>query len=134
MSRAVASPRHNSLTLESVRRRSPPSEDEVHRAVATYLDLVLAPEATYTTVPGGHRAMTIAPGYRSGFPDILIVARGQAFCIELKRPGKKAEPHQRAVHEALRRCGAPVAVCTSVEEVAGTLDGWRIPTKGRVAV
>lgn len=126
--------RHNTLSLDRVRRRSPVSEDEVHRAVAKYLDLVLAPEATYTTVPGGHRAMTIAPGYRAGFPDIIIIARGQAFCIELKRPGKTAEPHQRVVHETLRRCGAPVAVCTSIEEVAGTLDGWRIPTKGRVAV
>ena len=108
------------------------SEDEIHRAVAVFLDLVLSPEATYTTVPGGHRVMTTAPGYRRGFPDILIVWRGQAFCIELKRAGGKPEPHQDDCHELLRRCGAPVAVCTSVEEVAGTLDGWRIPTRGRV--
>ena len=79
------------------------SEDEVHRAVATYLDLVLSPEATYTTIPGGHRVMTTAPGYRRGFPDILIVWRGQAFCIELKRPER---PPNRTSARCMKRCGA----------------------------
>lgn len=46
---------------------------------------------------------------------------GGWFALEVKRPGEKAEEHQRKAHGAWRKLGAFVAVVTSVDEARAAL-------------
>lgn len=131
--RGIASARHNGLSLERVQRAAPLAESELHASVATYLTLSLPPEATFTTVPGGHKVITTVPGYQAGWPDLEVLFAGRGHYIELKRPGKRAEAHQRACHERIRRCGGKVGVATSLDEVEKLLTGWGVPIRARVA-
>lgn len=63
---------------------------------------------------------------RSGAPDRLVMLpeRGdlleweaESFWIELKAPGKKAEPHQLREHERMRKMGQRVVVIDSLAGV-----------------
>jgi len=64
---------------------------------------------------------------RSGAPDRLVMLpRQEAYrqtlndptiWIELKAPGKKAEPHQLREHERMRKMGQRVVVIDSLEGV-----------------
>lgn len=64
---------------------------------------------------------------RPGAPDRLVMlpafwydgARcdGYTIWVELKAPGKKAEPHQAREHERMRKMGQRVVVIDSYEQV-----------------
>ena len=60
---------------------------------------------------------------RRGAPDRIVMARpdnGGYRCpiwVELKAPGKQAEPHQLREHERMRRMGQRVVVIDSIEGV-----------------
>lgn len=111
------------------------SETILHRRVAEFLDAVLAPPITWTTIPagGGGRirgAQLKAMGLKRGWPDILIIAPGpNVLGIELKRPGKGGaqSPEQKAIEQAFVDCRCWYVLCRSVEEVLRALDYVRIP-------
>ncbi len=124
---------HNRLAQERGAVNVRPKEGEFHRTVAAFLDLILPSDAVYTTVPGGHRVATVAPGYRAGWPDIHILYLGQSLFIELKRLHGKAETHQKACHAAIRACGGSVVVCDTLDKVAEALTAFGIPPRVRVA-
>lgn len=114
------------------------TEEQIHRAVAQYLSSALPPPAFWTTFPAGgggyaRGAHLKALGLKAGFPDLLIIAAGKPYGIELKAPRKYAEPEQRALHAILRDAGCPVMVCRSPAEVEMTLRAWGVPVRGRVA-
>jgi len=50
---------------------------------------------------------------RKGAPDRLVLLPGRHFFVETKRPGKKAEAHQRREHERLKIAGFQVFVLDS---------------------
>jgi len=54
-----------------------------------------------------------------GAPDrfVMLPAREHGFWVELKAPGKKAEPHQVREHNRMRRLGEIVEVIDSIEGV-----------------
>ncbi len=109
-------------------------EDDLHKAVAEYLDLALPLDACWTTIPagGGGRvrgAKLKAMGYKAGWPDILIIYRQRAFHIELKAPRRGLSKDQKARHPSILNAGAPIAVCQRIEEVEGTLRGWGLPLR-----
>lgn len=111
-------------------------EAALHRTVADYLTVALAPEVFATTFPagGGGRirgAQLKAMGLKSGCPDWLLVHGGRAYFIELKADGGRLSPAQRETHAALERAGAFVAVCRSIDSVIGTLAGFGIPTRAQ---
>lgn len=54
---------------------------------------------------------------RDGAPDRLALFPYCLIWVELKRPGKKAEPHQEREHERLRAYGQQVYVIDSREAV-----------------
>lgn len=65
---------------------------------------------------------------RRGAPDRLVMLPyqwhgpaayfvGRCFWVELKAPGKKAEPHQVREHERMRAMGQRVVVIDSIEGV-----------------
>lgn len=119
------------------------SEETLHRAVADYLRLTLAPETFVTTFPagGGGRvrgARLKAMGLKAGMPDLMIWwpgSDGWARClgIELKSAKGRLSPDQRATHAALREAGCLIEVCRSIDDVQRALRAWSVPTKGRIA-
>ena len=55
---------------------------------------------------------------RRGAPDRLVMfADGELFWVELKAPGKKADPHQARLHALLHRMLQSVLVLDSIEAV-----------------
>jgi len=119
-------------SFEKVKRRRAFPEMDLQRAVAKMLELCLPYDATFTAIPGGDRGVTLCPGYRSGWPDVQIIAQGKALCIELKsREGRLTESQKKTI-PVVKRAGAPVVVCRSLDEVAAfcaaNVPGW----KGRI--
>ena len=58
---------------------------------------------------------------RRGAPDRCVMMNGSTLWIELKAPGKKANPHQAREHERMRRMGQTVFVVDSIESVDALL-------------
>jgi hypothetical protein len=113
-------------------------EAALHKAVAHYLPMVLAPEVVWTTVGHGgggkvRGAQLKAMGLRAGWPDIQLMWRyGNAtrvLCIELKSASGRLEPEQRACADDLERAGAIVLVARSLDAVKGILEGVNVPMK-----
>lgn len=70
----------------------------------------------------GGWALKIPTSYISGLPDRLILLRGRAFFCEIKAPGEKARPLQRAVHAKLSSCGFTVAILDSKTKIDSYLN------------
>ena len=100
------------------------SEEALHRAVAEYLDVVIRPPFTWTTIAhgGGGRvrgAKLKAMGLKKGWPDLLILGPGPTLLgIELKTVAGRQTPEQREIEAAFHQCKAWYVLCRSVEEVA----------------
>lgn len=105
----------------AVRRTIHAKEADLHRAAVDLLDLLARRYGfVWTTVPGGNGRVTTAPGYRAGWPDLLLIwPRAVASMIELKRErGGRVDPKQAECHAALRARCCTVTVARSLEEIA----------------
>ncbi len=111
------------------------TEDDLHMAVARYLDLALPEDAVWTTVEhGGKRGKREAgrlkaKGLTPGWPDIIIIYRGSPICIELKSAKGVLSPAQKALHPRLMLAGAWVYTATSIEELEGFLSSIGVPLR-----
>lgn len=54
---------------------------------------------------------------RNGAPDRRVMLPGRCVWVEVKAPGKDAEPHQRREHDRMRRMGEDVVVVNSLKGV-----------------
>ena len=71
---------------------------------------------------GGICPKWVAPGF-DGVPDrIVMFPGGKLAFVEVKAPGEKPRPLQRARHELLRRLGFKVFVLDNVEKIGGMID------------
>ena len=71
---------------------------------------------------GGICPKWISPGY-DGVPDRLVFLPGGHFgLVEVKAPGKKPRPIQKARNRLLRRLGYQVFVLDDVQQIGGILD------------
>ena len=57
------------------------------------------------------------------YDDAGYLVRGVTVWVELKAPGKKAEPHQEREHKRMRGMGQLVVVIDSIEGVDALLSG-----------
>lgn len=114
-------------------------EEQLHRQVASYLDLALPPEALWWHTPsGGARSKAEAGifkamGTKPGVHDIFILWRKRLYGIELKVKGGRITPPQIGFHERFVVAGGISTVCWSFDEVIGFLDMIGIPLKARAA-
>ncbi len=70
---------------------------------------------------GGLALKFVSPSM-AGVPDrIVLLPGGRIFFAELKRPGEKARPRQRAVHRIFDQLGFKVYVIDSPESSAEVL-------------
>ena len=114
------------------RRQHP--EDDLHKAVADYLELAMPVEVPWTTMPAGgggkvRGARLKAMGLHPGWPDLQLVFRGCYIGIELKSEKGRLTDAQKAMHERLMVSGALVYTATSVEAVEGFLRGCGVPLR-----
>lgn len=62
------------------------------------------------------------PSMMAGLPDLVCCIQGLFFGIEVKQPGKNAEPRQVYVHGLIRKAGGTVIVAHNVEEAAAGIE------------
>lgn len=111
------------------------TERKIHRSVIEWMKQVRTADWFFFHVPNeGLRSPKTGKFFKllgmvPGIPDLVIVFDAQAFFIELKKEGGKVTETQDDCHERLKRAGARVAVCRSIEDVRETFQTWRIPTR-----
>ncbi len=113
-------------------------EQAFHRAAARFLDLALPDDATwFHPANGGARrrkeaAILSGLGVKAGIPDLIVVHRGRLIAVELKAPGGRLTPAQKAMHRRLALAGAVVTTVTSLDELASFL-AILVPLRATVA-
>ena len=71
---------------------------------------------------GGICPKWVSPGF-DGVPDRLVFLPGCHFgLVEVKAPGKKPRPIQKARHRLLKRLGFQVFVLDDIQQIGGILD------------
>ena len=111
------------------RRRQPEAADQ--RAVQ-HLAWRARPGAWWTHVPlCGLLSKVEAAILRGldttrGTPDLLIVADGKAYFLELKSAGGRVTDAQRQCHEALSAAGAMVETCVGIDAALAQLTAWKL--------
>lgn len=71
---------------------------------------------------GGVALKFVSPGF-DGMPDrLVLMPGGRTFFVELKRPGEKPRPLQRARHRMLYSFGFAVFVVDSIEKLDEVLN------------
>jgi hypothetical protein len=113
-------------------------EQDLHRAVARFLDAALAPGVFWTSLDhaGGGPvvgAFRKARGVRKGLPDIMVVHHGRADFIELKGPKGRVSEAQKEIGGDLVIAGCRVAVARSIEDVQDAVLKWGVPLRGLIA-
>lgn len=74
---------------------------------------------------GGICPKWVAPGF-DGVPDrIVLLPRGKIGFVEVKAPGEKPRPLQKARHGMLKRLGFLVFILDGEEQIGGILDAIR---------
>lgn len=96
--------------------------DELRAAVVAYLAQALPPTAFFSIFPLGggglfHGLKMRDLGAREGFPNLLVVHDGRAYCIELKTGSSVLNSSQRDCYAALQDARVPVTVARSLEDV-----------------
>jgi hypothetical protein len=113
------------------RRRAQPERQLQTDLVGDHLPWRLAPDVWWTHFPAGGRRSRItgailkAMGTRSGVPDLLFLARGRLFGLELKAGNRgRLGPAQVSTHGDMRRAGAVIGTAGSVDEAIDLLGEW----------
>jgi len=65
-------------------------------------------------------------GFRAGAPDLIILKEGQAYCLEVKKPGGVWAPAQIDFADDCLTVGVYYAVAYSFEEAQKIVTNWRI--------
>lgn len=111
------------------------TERQIQRAIIGYLRRVLPGAIVHHSANGiplrGNRiAMSNAKldGMIPGFPDVLTLWRGRAYCIEVKAKAGSLSKSQKQMAAQMEAQGIPFAVCRSIDETRETLAGWGVET------
>ena len=104
------------------RQRKPTTNDVLQKAVIGYLAQALPPTAFFRLFPLGggglfHGLRMRNLGVREGFPNLLVLYEGRAYCIELRTSSYVPLPSQRDCYAALQDARVPVTVARSLEDV-----------------
>lgn len=104
-------------------------------AVADFLKRSLPSTALWTHFPAGEARTAITGarlkrmGTQKGWADYLIVHDGRLIGLELKAPGGRISPEQRAFGDALVANGFSWSIVRSLDEVETFLRGEGVPLK-----
>jgi hypothetical protein len=107
-------------------------ERAIQCAVVEHLAWRAPPDVWWSHFPAGGRrnvvdgAILKRMGTKPGTPDLLIVARGKLFGLELKAGRGKLSPAQIAAHAEMRRAGAVCGVAGDADQALSLLTEWGI--------
>jgi hypothetical protein len=116
------------------------TEFQVHTAVAEHLRLRAAPGVLWLHCPNGERrdARTAAKlkymGVRAGAADLLLWHNGNAFALELKRPGGRLSEAQLEFLARFNDAGGHSAVAHGVDAALAALAGWGLLRPNRTTI
>lgn len=115
-------------------------EDELHAAVAHALNILLPPDAVWTTwelrnaASAAEGARRKRNGALPGWPDLGVFWHRTVVLIELKRSRDgHLSPAQQALHPRLAEAGFPVQISRTVEHALAVIAAAGVPLRGRVA-
>jgi hypothetical protein len=90
-------------------------ERRLQQAIAEFSAVALPDTVWWGCIPGGDGRRTLAPGYRSGTPDWLVIFEGRAIFFEFKAPKGIARVTQKDAAFQLHKAGALVHLIRSVD-------------------
>ena len=104
-------------------------------AVADWMHLALPDDAAWTHFPAGEKrsaktgALLKRYGTMAGMPDFIVWWQGRSFGIELKSPGGRLSPAQKAMHGRLLAAGVQICIAHRFEAVESFLQSVGMPLK-----
>ncbi len=115
-------------------------EDRLQKSIVDHWRTRGVPNSILAAIPnGGARSMTTAArmkatGVLAGVPDLLCIARGRTFFLELKRPGGRLSGVQKARIAQIEDAGGEVFVMSDLDEILELLEarGLLKPCAARV--
>ena len=118
--------------MRSAARRYAPAVPErlIQTAVVEHLAWRGIAGLWWTHFPaGGLRNRIVAAqlkgaGTKAGVPDLLLLAQGRLFGLELKTERGRLSTDQIATHAAMRDAGAVIGVAGGVDEALDLLSEW----------
>ena len=105
-------------------------EDQIQRAILEHLAFRAVRDAFWFHVPnGGWRSPIEARvfkglGVKAGVPDLILIANGKPYGLELKTEGGRLTPIQRTAHVLLAAAGAEVATAYGLDQALEQLNRW----------
>ena len=103
--------------------------------VADYLHRALPDDAVWTHFPAGEArsaktgALLKRYGTARGMPDFIVYWHNRSFRIELKSPGGRLSPAQKAMHAQLLAAGVQICIAHRFEAVESFLQSVGVPLK-----
>jgi hypothetical protein len=117
------------------------SESQIHVAIVDYLNAVLpakdgwfvqhTPNKPRSAIQGAKEKRM---GAQKGWPDLMIVGprkdpEPQGWFMEVKKPGGRLSPEQKAMHARLIKVGFGVGTVKSVEEARRLAIAFGLPIR-----
>lgn len=108
------------------------AEDRIQKAVVQFLALNARPGVVYWHTPNGGSRNPIEAkklkgmGVRAGMPDIMLLADGKLYALELKTEKGRVSPRQLDVLDDLIDAGAETAVAFGLRDAIEALQRWRL--------
>lgn len=104
-------------------------ESDMQRACVKWFRLQYPSCVVFAVPNGGARnrvtgAVMKAEGVLAGVADLVIVAPGRVFFVELKTQDGRLRDTQRDFADAVRRLGHEYAVCRSFDEFRDYVSDW----------
>ena len=98
------------------------TEKQIHQAILEYLRRCMRKGVFVTTIEMGtktasERKRFARAGAVFGFPDILFIYEGRAYCFEVKTPKGPIQQNQIDCMRELSKAGALATVVRCVEDV-----------------
>lgn len=104
-----------------------PSESVIQRAVVRHLTIYARPGVVFFhPANGGARSKVEAARFRgegvvAGVPDLVIVAGGRPYFLELKAARGRLSAAQRSMHDRLSAAGASVVTAYTIDDAISWL-------------
>jgi hypothetical protein len=107
-----------------------PSERQIQASVLAHLELRATANCFWFAVPNGEwrsrvtGAILKGQGVVAGITDLILICRGQAYGLEIKKDDGRTSPVQRETQCRMCEAGAIVSTTYGVDEAISMLAAW----------
>jgi hypothetical protein len=117
-----------------------PSELQIHIAVVQHLKYRARKGIVWWHTPSegkrtkGEAAKQKALGFIAGIPDLIIIADGKTYGLELKTSRGRLSPEQKGMLAVLNAAGAFASVAYGLDQAISILQAWGLLAGGGKAL